>query len=222
MELNRQDFSPFISTPLCEIMGRNKSDKGHLNITESWHNYTTFYYHIFKDIKEKTMRIFELGIGTNNTDIESNMGANGRPGASLYGWKEFFVNSHIYSADIDKRILFNEERITTFYCDQTKPDIISQLWNEPVLKGGFDIIIEDGLHTFQANVCFFENSIHKLNPGGYYIIEDIFTRDIPIFNNKIQEWKNRYNDLIFEFICLPSKTNIHDNNLLVILKKIDK
>lgn len=216
MDINRQDFSPFISTPLCEIMGRNKSDKGHLNLNESWHNYTTFYYHIFKDVKDKAMRIFELGIGTNYTDIESSMGVNGRPGASLYGWREFFVNSHIYSADIDKRILFNDERIRTFYCDQTKPDVISQLWNEPMLKDGFDIMIEDGLHTFDANVCFFENSIHKLNSGGYYIIEDILNNYIPSFNHKIKEWKIRYPHLIFELISLPSKRNYCDNNLLVI------
>ena len=38
---------------------------------------------------------------------------------------------------------------------------------------GFDIIIDDGLHEFHANKCFFENSIEKLNPGGFYIIEDI-------------------------------------------------
>ena len=37
-------FDEKIPTPLCEIMGRNKSDKGSLNIHESWHNYTTFYY----------------------------------------------------------------------------------------------------------------------------------------------------------------------------------
>jgi hypothetical protein len=29
-------------TPLCEIMGRNRSDKGSINISESVHNYTTF------------------------------------------------------------------------------------------------------------------------------------------------------------------------------------
>ena len=44
-------------TQLCEIMGRNRSDKGNLNITNSWHNYTTFYYSIFKDIKDKPLRI---------------------------------------------------------------------------------------------------------------------------------------------------------------------
>ena len=112
--------------------------------------------------------MFELGLGTNNVNVTSNMGTNGRPGASLYGWSEFFPNSKIFGADIDKGILFNTDRIKTFYCDQTNPDII----------------IEDGLHTYEANVCFLENSIHKLKVNGYYIVEDIIYSDINLFNQK--------------------------------------
>ena len=44
-------FDETKSTSLCEIMGRNKSDKGDVNITESHHNYTTFYYSIFIPVK---------------------------------------------------------------------------------------------------------------------------------------------------------------------------
>ena len=39
-------FNETCPTQLCEIMGRNKSDKGDININNSWHNYTTFYYSI--------------------------------------------------------------------------------------------------------------------------------------------------------------------------------
>jgi hypothetical protein len=204
------------STPLCEIMGRNKSDKGSIDITSSWHNYTPFYYSIFKDLRDKKLRIFELGLGTNNVNIKSNMGIDGRPGASLYGWAEFFPNASIYGADIDKDILFQTERIKTYYCDQTNPSIISDMWNSKGLDDKFDIIIEDGLHTFTANVCFFENSIHKLNSGGYYIIEDITTTDIPIFNTKIKEWEEKYPNLTFKLVQLYNNRNSHDNNLLVI------
>ena len=42
-----------IQTSLCEIMGRYGSDKGSIDITNCHHNYTTFYYRIFKDIKSK-------------------------------------------------------------------------------------------------------------------------------------------------------------------------
>ena len=205
-------------TPLCEVMGRNKSDKGSINITASWHNYTTFYYSIFKDIRERKLRLFELGLGTNNVKIPSNMGASGRPGASLYGWQEFFPNSDIFGADIDTDILFQADRINTFYCDQTNPDIIKKMWDEPKLQDNFDIIIDDGLHTFNANVCFFENSIHKLNTNGYFIIEDILNCDDQLFVNKIKEWELKYKDCSFKLLKIPSLRNTFDNRLLIVLK----
>ena len=206
------------STPLCEIMGRNRSDKGDKEIKSSWHNYTTFYYSIFKDICKNKLRIFELGIGTNNPRIASNMGIYGRPGASLYGWEEFFPNSEIYGADIDKNIIFNTERIKTYYCDQKNPIIIKEMWNKKELEENFDIIIEDGLHTFDANVCFFENSIDKLNSKGYYIIEDLNSKDEEKFINKIKEWEKEYKDCSFTLLKIPSLLNRINNNLLVIYK----
>jgi hypothetical protein len=205
------------STPLCEIMGRNKSDKGSIDITSSWHNYTPFYYSIFKDLRDKKLRIFELGLGTNNVNMPSNMGAYGRPGASLYGWREFFASSAIFGADIDSDILFTADNIETFFCDQTNPHIIKYMWNDPKLQENFDIIIEDGLHTFEANVCFFENSIHKLKPNGYYIIEDITVHDEPLFINKIKEWERRYTHCLFKLVKIPSSINNFDNTLLVVL-----
>jgi hypothetical protein len=213
-------FDETKSTPLCEIMGRNKSDKGHININTSWHNYTPCYYNLFKNFSQNNLRIFELGIGTNNINLPSNMGTDGRPGASLYGWAEFFPNSYIFGADIDSSILFTTDRIKTFFCDQTNPNIIKNMWDEPLLQNNFDIIIDDGLHTFSANVCFFENSIHKLNKNGYYIIEDINHSEKQLFLNKIKdEWELKYSDCLYNFISIPSTTNYCDNNLLIIYKK---
>ena len=198
-------------------MGKYGSDKGNTNIRQSWHNYTTFYHSIFKEMQHKTLRIFELGLGTNNLSVPSNMGANGKPGASLYGWSEFFPNSNIYGADIDMNILFETERIKTYYCDQTNPEIIKKMWSEPGLQDDFDIIIEDGLHTFDANVCFFENSIHKLKPNGYFIIEDIKKNEEYLFENKIKQWKCQYVDCLFTLLKIPSHNN-YDNTLLVVVK----
>jgi hypothetical protein len=205
-------------TSLCEIMQRNKSDKGSIN-NSSMHNYTTFYYSLFKNVCKNNLRIFELGLGTNNVNLQSNMGPDGRPGASLYGWQEFFPNSTIFGADIDSDILFNINKIKTFYCDQTNPHIIKHMWNTPDLQENFDIIIEDGLHTFNANVCFFENSIHKLNPNGYFIIEDITTTDEDLFRCKIDMWKLYYTDCLFTLLKIPSDVNKWDNTLLVVFKR---
>ena len=211
-------FDEKTSTPLCEIMGRNKSDKGHALNETCKHNYTTVYHSIFKDIRDKELRVFELGLGTNNIYMPSSMGPDGRPGASVYGWSEYFDKSKIYGADIDKDILFNTDRIKTYYCDQTNPNIISSMWEEPELCEPFDIIVEDGLHEFWANVCFFENSIHKLAKNGYFIIEDVVEPEIELFNTKIQEWQTKFPDLSFALIKIPCAINSYDNNLIVIHK----
>ena len=147
------------------------------------------------------------------------MGVNGRPGASLYGWREFFVNSEIYGADIDKDILFNTERIKTYFCDQTNPELIHSMWNQPELQITFDIMVDDGLHLFYANACFFENSIHKLSKNGYYIIEDLNNHELHLFNKEIELWKVKYPNLQFTLLEIPSFVNKCDNNLLIIYKR---
>jgi len=209
-------------TVLCEIMGKNKSDKGNKHITYSKHNYTTFYYSIFNKFKKEKIKVFELGLGTNNITIPSNMGANGNPGASLYGWAEFFENAEIYGADIDKEILFSTDRIKTYFCDQTNKEIINKMWENDELNKDFDIIIEDGLHNFDANVIFFENSIHKLSNQGYFIIEDIKNIEIHLFEKKIKEWENIYSYLEFYILKIPSTVNFKDNNLIIVKNKIAK
>ncbi len=203
-------------TELCWIMGRNGSDKGHKNIMQSRHNYTVLYNHLFSALRTRPIRLFEVGLGTNNTRIPSNMGPYGRPGASLYGWSEYFhQDSQIFGADIDDEILFQEGNIRTYFCDQTKPDVIKTLWEHPDLQEGFDIIIDDGLHEFEANCTLFENSVHKLKPGGYYIIEDIYYKYIQSFLDKQKEWEQRYPHLTFTLTPLPN-SNPDDNTLMVV------
>lgn len=208
------------TTPLCEIMTRNRSDKGNTNLQWAWHHYTMFYYELFKNIKDKSLRVFELGMGTTDPNIDSNMGPNGRPGASLFGWSEFFPNSEIFGANVDKKILFETDRIKTYYCDQTDAVCIKNMWSQPGLEENFDIIIDDGLHRYFSNECFFENSIHKLKDDGFYIIEDINNkRDLPQLLEIVERWKTIYTEFNFELIKFPSHWNDYDNNVMLITKK---
>ena len=140
---------------LTEIMKKHSSDKGNLYQN---HNYTDFYSEIFFHRRNEIKSFLEIGLGTNNVNLPSNMGSEGKPLASLRAWRDYFVNANIYGADIDKNILKNEERINTFYVDQTKKESIQEMWKN-ISKSDFDIIIDDGLHTFEANTCLFENSI---------------------------------------------------------------
>ena len=58
------------------------------------------------------------------------MGSTGQPGASLKMWRDYFPNAMIFGADIDKDILFNDQRITTFYVDQLNSDSIKEMWRK--------------------------------------------------------------------------------------------
>jgi hypothetical protein len=105
------------------------------------------------------------------------MGAGGKPGASLRVWRDYFPNATIYGADIDRDILFQDERIRTFYVDQLDPAAIRAMW-EQVGVGDFDFMIDDGLHTFEAGRCLFEHSVAQLAADGIYVIEDVLPADL--------------------------------------------
>ncbi len=186
-------------TRLCRIMTKHGSDKG-----IGYHNYTTLYSALFSEFQSRPLVLFELGLGTNNPRLASSMGTHGLPGASLRGWREFLPQAQIYGADIDRDILFGEDRIKTFYCDQCDSASIDRLWSEPELSRGADIIVEDGLHVFRANRSFLENSLKHLRPGGFYVTEDIY--------DSIQQWSELIGDVYqqqyptYEFVLikLPS------------------
>jgi hypothetical protein len=103
-----------LSIKLGELFYNYGSDKS------SPHNYHKIYSNLLSSQKSVD-RIFEIGLGTNNLDVVSTMGKNGKPGASLRAFRDCFLRAKIYGADFDSRILFNEERINTFFVDQTRP-----------------------------------------------------------------------------------------------------
>lgn len=185
-------------TPLCELMMQKGSDKA-----GGWHNYTLVYDALFKSIKNKVNNFFELGIGTINS------------GASLRAWKEYFSKANIFGGDILDEVLFTDHRIQTFHCDQTNLESIKKLWSkfETTL---FDVILDDGLHEYNANIFFFENSIHKVKKGGFYFIEDIKVNDIPIYLQYFENCNSLFQE--YQLVDLPNDGNKQDNVLLIIKK----
>lgn len=210
-----ESYKNFEVTPLCFMFDEVGSDKG-----VGWHQYSRFYNQLFLVAKYERFNFFEMGLGTNNPEIPSNMGTAGNPGASHQIWKIFFRNAMIYGADIDRNILFQEPRIKTFYCDQTNVNDIQAMWNSEELKEKkFGIFIDDGLHTFEAGKILFENSHHKLVEGGVYIIEDIHNEVAPQFRIQIEEWKEKYPEFDFWIHHITSLKHTPIDNWIVIAKK---
>ena len=56
---------------------------------------------------------------------------------------------------------------------------------------GFDFMVDDGLHNFDAGITLFKNSISKLSKNGIYVIEDVKIDEIPLYRNFFD--RNEYN-----------------------------
>ena len=102
--LNNSNYIKF-----ANLFDKYGSDKRKSNLTH-------LYFQLI--LKNKIKFITEIGMGTNNIRIISNMGSGGKPGASLRAFSEYLPDNKIFGADIDRNILFQERNIQTFFIDQ--------------------------------------------------------------------------------------------------------
>lgn len=161
----------------------------------NFHDYHKLYGRILDDLNYPYL-IFEIGLGTNNVDIASNMGRLGKPGASLRAFRESFPNAMIYGADFDKRILFNEDRISTFFVDQTSPLTFESLYEN--IPDEFDLMIDDGLHSISANLNSLKFFMTKIRVGGYIVIEDIKIQTQDLWDVVHNLLKPNYESILFQ------------------------
>ncbi|MEK7660495.1 MAG: hypothetical protein AAB680_00460 [Pseudomonadota bacterium] len=173
-----EDVFPFtpenvqIATDIKALFDKYGSDKG------TTHDYFKVYGPILKN-RDNIKSVFEVGLGTNNTDVVSTMGTAGKPGASLRAFRDWCPNAQVFGADVDKRVLFTEERIKTFYVDQTNPQTFEDL--RAPLPDGFDLIIDDGLHSPNANILTLQFGLSKVKVNGWVVVEDIGFIVIPFW-----------------------------------------
>lgn len=195
------------------------SDKGNISKVSNYntffwypHTYTKVYGVLFSKIRYDVKNIFECGIGTTNQNIASNMSMTGKPGASLRMWRDYFTNAIIWGGDIDRDVLFTEERINTGYIDQTSINSINEFFYGTGVNE-FDII-DDGLHTYEAAASLFDSSIQYLSLNGLYIIEDLSINDIIKFQEHVS-CSNKKFSVKYCIMCTPFSI---DNNLVIIKK----
>lgn len=157
---------------LKELFDQHGSDKGDTN-----HRYHLLYGALLASTDASAL--LEIGLGSNNVNVVSNMGSHGKPGASLRAFRDYLPNAQIYGADIDRGILFKEERISTFFVDQTDLDSFSAL--SASVPEEFDLIIDDGLHSPNANLATLVFGLNRLKVNGYFLVEDISPAALPIW-----------------------------------------
>lgn len=124
-----------------------------------YHSYIeNFYEKSFEKYQNKDdIKLCEIGI-----DV----------GGSIALWSEYFKSGSITGIDIKTDRLNDQYKSENFHNVEY---LIDNAYDENFIDSlsSFDIIIDDGPHTFSTMLIFIEKYIHKLNPGGLMVIEDI-------------------------------------------------
>jgi hypothetical protein len=189
----------------------NPTDTSERTIREG-HRFNDFYSLIYGLHKDNVKQVLECGIGTKNTLINNNMSwcNHSIPGGSLRAWRDYFPNANVIGIDIDPDVMFTEDRIKTFVCDQTSKSSINSFIQQANLQPNtIDIIIDDGFTNFVAIVTLFENTKHLLRDQGLYIIEDFeatLKKYIDYFSN-LEGYCVKFVKVFFHYIIIITKNN---------------
>ena len=202
---------------LCQKYGTDKGQTASQfhshKLQRAVHTYSDFYELMFLHMRMEVLNVFECGIGSNSDIFPSSMGKLGTPGASLRVLKDYFPSAQIVGADIDEMCLFEEDRIKTYALDQCNVASINNFWGNFV-DTKFELMIDDGLHTFEAGSTLFENSISHLAKDGFYIIEDVLRSDL----DKYEKFFMDLNYLVFYVHITRNGMSVADNNLILVRK----
>lgn len=127
--------------------------------SSNFHNYTEVYSQYFAELRNKPITFLEIGI---------------YKGHSVMLWEKYFPHAELHFIDIsDTLIEYYTPRAQYHFIDQADIPALQKFAKD--IKGGFDIIIDDGGHLMSQQINSFKALFPYLKSGGLYIVEDLHT-----------------------------------------------
>ena len=121
----------------------DKNDLGYID---------NFYEDLFETIRNNPIKMMEIGVYN---------------GGSIKLWKDYFHNeSEIYASDIN--YFSHLDGTYSIIGDMYSDEQVSKFSNDY-----FDLIIDDGLHSFESFVLVMQKYFSKIKKDGILIIEDV-------------------------------------------------
>jgi hypothetical protein len=149
-----------MSVSLNELAVRHGSDKS----PDLGHSYVPFYEKLLSKKRASIKAVLEIGVG--HPSLMKHI-PHYKIGASLFMWRDYFPNAHIYGIDLNPDSIFQDDRIKCFLCDQSDEDGLKRVVGE---TGALDLIIDDGSHVTEQQII----SAKFLRPfSKTYVIEDV-------------------------------------------------
>lgn len=176
IELGRDDAFQELSGTIKDAMDKFNSDKGSRN------GYAPLYAATLGSRlkRGKRIRILEVGIGTNDIEIPSNMGTRGSPGASLRAWASISSNVEVVGLDVDPKTLFIADRIRASTVDQLSPSSFDEI-PQQLVRDLFDLVIDDGLHAPLPNINTVIACLPLLKKDGVLVVEDVVENQLGLW-----------------------------------------
>ena len=141
------------------------------------HRYTPEYHRLLEPMRASARLVLEIGIG-NAPLMVPLVGSHYKPGASQRMWRDYFPNARIGGCDILRNVLFSEDRIQTFYADQSDAASLTSLVVNDIRATQIDLIIDDGSHKKEHQIISFKTLWPYVCHDGFYIIEDVTSNNI--------------------------------------------
>lgn len=182
---------------LSELGSLYGTDKGNVHHSFCGESYLDIYDRYFHRFRHGARRVVEIGV---------------KSGASLRMWKDYFPGAHIYGIDIDpscRRAV--DERIAIYTMSQDSPALTA------AIPGVIDVVIDDGSHVTDLTIASFGLLWPKVQPGGFYAIEDLATSYLDLTDH-VPKWPGmQYN----KSMDLRERRVVMDDFLLEKIKAMD-
>ena len=164
------------------------------------HDYLRHYDFLFHSFRADKFSLIEFGC---------------LRGDSLRMWEQYFPEAEIYGVDIDKSTKKNEKgRVHIVIGDATSQETYETLKAE---TGGAFIILDDASHAWGDQRRSFELFWDLVNPGGFYVIEDLECGTLgafPDFPPKVLDAQpfSEYMRNRCEYLCWAVDRNPEENS----------
>ena len=134
--------------------------------TDKWgtHRYAQHYQRHLEQFRGQKFAMLEIGIGGYKHE--------GKGGASLRAWQDFFPRAQIIGLDIEDKSFVDGGRIRSYQGSQADPELLERMNRE---VGPFLLVVDDGSHRPEHIRASFEVLYPLLLDGGIYVIEDTQT-----------------------------------------------
>jgi hypothetical protein len=152
-------------TAIANKLGCDKGDQ-----VGNAHQYTEIYKFLFEEFRFESLECLEVGLLQGGPEVGGSADRLVHDAPSIRMWLEYFPNATCHGVDIADFSPIKLDRFQFHRCDIGAPSDRARLRDQlPPLR----FVVDDGSHASYHQQAAFSTLFPLVEPGGYYIIENL-------------------------------------------------